>query len=187
MERSAMNEFLWRARNWLEEIGWPGVAGLALCAFSALLGATVISARVAELDALQAEILGLQARYLMTGSAAAGGRSSGEEQLQNFYGFFPPLSTLPDWLERIYAAAEKNGVALDVGEYRLVQERGWRLARYQLTLPVKGSYGQIRGFVAQVLTEVPASALDEIGFRRDAVATDRVDVRLRLTLYLARG
>lgn len=182
-----MSEFLWRARDWLEEIGWPGIAGLALCAFSAVLAATAISTKVAELDELQAEVQGLQTRYLMTGSVGTGARSSREEQLQHFYGFFPPLSTLPDWLERIYAAAEKNGVALEVGEYRLVQERGWRLARYQLTLPVKGSYRQIRSFVAQVLTDVPAAALDEIGFRRDAVGTDRIDVRLRLTLYLGRA
>jgi hypothetical protein len=94
---------------------------------------------------------------------------------------------LPDWLERIYGAAEKNGVALEVGEYRLVQEKGWKLARYQLTLPVKGSYGQVRGFIAQVLTDVPAAALEEIGFRRDTVGTDRIDVRVRLTLYLGRA
>jgi len=182
-----MNEYLWRARNWLEGIGWPGVVGLALLAFSAGLAATAISSRAAELDALQAEVHALQERYLMTGSTAPGGRVTREEQLEAFYGFFPPLATLPDWLERIYAAAEKNGVALEIGEYRLVQERGWRLARYQLTLPVKGSYRQIRAFVAQVLTEVPAAALDEIGFRRDAAASDRIDVRLRLTLYMGRA
>jgi len=182
-----MNEYLWRARNWLEGIGWHGTAGLGMLAFSAVLAMTAISSRVSELDVLQAEVEELQARYLMTGTTAPGGRSTREEQLQAFYGFFPPLSTLPDWLERIYAAAEKNGVALEIGEYRLVQERGWRLARYQLTLPVKGSYRQIRGFVAQVLTEVPAAALDEIGFRRDAAASDRIDARLRLTLYMGRA
>ena len=181
-----MNRHLWQARDWLERIGWPGVVGLALLVFSAGLAATATTSRVADLEALQDEVQTLQARYLMTGTTAPGGRSTREEQLQTFYGFFPALSTLPDWLERIYAAAEKNGVVLEVGEYRLVQERGWRLARYQLTLPVKGSYRQVRGFVAQVLTDVPAAALDEIGFRRDGVGTDRIDVRLRLTLYMAR-
>ena len=67
-----------------------------------------------------------------------------------------------------------------------MQDRNWKLTRYQLTLPVKGSYRQIRGFIAQVLTDVPASALEEIGFRRDTVGTDRIDARLRLTLYLGR-
>jgi Tfp pilus assembly protein PilO len=186
MERAAMTEYVLRTRYWLEGIGWPGITGLALCVLSVVIAATAITARLAELDALRAENRGLHER-LATDSVQSKAKATREEELLAFYGFFPPLSTLPDWLERIYGAAEKNGVALEVGEYRLVQEKGWRLARYQLNLPVKGSYGQIRGFIAQVLTDVPASALEEIGFRRDTVGTDRVDVRLRLTLYLGRA
>lgn len=181
-----MSEFVQRARYWLEGIGWPGIAGLALCALSILIAATAITARLAELDALRAQNQGSRERVAGDGGPARA-KTTREEELLNFYGFFPPLSTLPDWLDRIYSAAEKNGVALETGEYRLVQEKGWRLARYHLTLPVKGSYGQVRGFIAQVLTEVPASALDEIGFRRDSVGTDRIDVRLRLTLYMGRA
>jgi hypothetical protein len=185
MERAAMNEFAARARYWLEGIGWPGSAGLVLCALSIVIAATAITSRLDELDALRAESQRSPER-LADGSLPRG-KPTREEELLNFYGFFPPLSTLPDWLERIYAAADKNGVALETGEYRLVQEKGWRLARYQLTLPVKGSYGQVRGFIAQVLTDVPASALDEIGIKRDTVGTDRIDVRLRITLYLGRA
>jgi len=182
-----MNELAWRARNWLDGIGWHGTTGLALLAFSAMLAATAISARVGELDAVRTEVERLQARYLMSGGVQGQGKASREDQLQSFYGFFPPLSTLPDWLERIYAAADKNGVTLETGEYKLVQERGWKLSRYQLTLPVRGSYGQIRGFIAQVLTEVPAAALDEVGFRRETIGSERLDARLRLTLYLGRA
>jgi hypothetical protein len=180
-----MSEYLSRTRYWLEGIGWPGVAGIALFVLSVAVAATAITARLAELDALREQNRGLQAR-LATDSASRA-KATRDEELLSFYGFFPPLSSLPDWLERIYSAAEKNGVALETGEYRLVQEKGWRLARYQLTLPVKGSYGQIRGFIAQVLTDVPASSLEEIGFRRDTVGSDRVDVRLRLTIYLGRA
>lgn len=180
-----MSEYLWRARYWLEGIGWPGITGLALCILSVVIAATAITARLSELDALREQDRGLEARLATDGASRA--KVTREEELLSFYGFFPPLSSLPDWLERIYSAAEKNGVVLEAGEYRLVQEKGWRLARYQLTLPVKGSYGQVRGFIAQVLTDVPASALEEIGFRRDTVGTDRVDVRLRLTLYMGRA
>jgi hypothetical protein len=180
-----MSEYLWRGRYWLEGIGWPGISGLALCVVSVAIAVTAITARLSELDALREQNRGLQAQLATDGTSRA--KATREEEMLTFYGFFPPLSTLPDWLDRIYSAAEKNGVALEVGEYRLVQEKGWRLARYQLTLPVKGSYTQIRGFIAQVLTDVPAAALDEIGFRRDTVGTDRIDVRVRLTLYLGRA
>lgn len=181
-----MSEYVWRARYWLEGIGWPGVAGLALFALSIAVAATAISVRLAEFDAVRAQSEGRQER--VTGDAQSRAHAaSRDEQLLKFYGHFPALSTLPDWLERVYGAAEKNGVALEIGEYRLVQEKNWKLTRYQLTLPVKGSYQQIRGFIAQVLTDVPASAIEEIGFRRDTVGSDRIDARLRLTLYLGRA
>lgn len=180
-----MSEYVWRARYWLEGIGWPGVAGLVLFALSIAVAATAISVRLAELDAVRAESEGGHER--VAGDAQSRAQASRDEQLLKFYGHFPALSTLPDWLERVYSAAEKNGVALEIGEYRLVQEKNWKLTRYQVTLPVKGSYQQIRGFIAQVLTDVPASALEEIGFRRDTVGSDRIDARLRLTLYLGRA
>lgn len=180
-----MSEYVSRARYWLEGIGWPGITGLALFALSIAVAATAISVRLAELDAVRAAGEGQEERR--AGDAQSRAQASRDEQLLTFYGHFPALSTLPDWLERVYGAAEKNGVALEIGEYRLVQDKNWKLTRYQLTLPVKGSYQQIRGFIAQVLTDVPASALEEIGFRRDTVGSDRIDARLRLTLYLGRA
>lgn len=180
-----MSEYVGRARYWLEGIGWPGMAGLALFALSIAVAATAISVRMAELDAVRAESEGQHERG--AGDAQSRAQASRDEQLLKFYGHFPALSTLPDWLERVYGAAEKNGVALEIGEYRLVQDKNWKLTRYQVTLPVKGTYQQIRGFIAQVLTDVPASALEEIGFRRDTVGSDRIDARLRLTLYLGRA
>jgi hypothetical protein len=177
---------LWFARRILERAGWRGAAGLALLLAGATVCATAVPARVAELQELRQEIGALRARYLMSGGKPAGTRSPREEQLANFYGYFPPLTSLPDWLGRIYDAAEANGVQLDAGEYKLVQERDWKLARYQVTLPLKGSYGQVRGFMAQVLNEVPAAALDEVAFRREGIGATALDVRVKLTLYLRR-
>jgi hypothetical protein len=75
-------------------------------------------------------------------------------------------------------------VALDSGEYRLSRTAGERLARYEITLPLKGSYAQIRGFVADVLAAVPAAVLDEVNLRREGVDSARLDARVRLTLYV---
>ena len=181
-----MKRALWLARQALERAGWQGAAGVGLLVVSIILCATALPARIAERDGLRQEIDGLRARYLMSGGAVDVTKSPREDQLATFYGFFPKLTTLPDWLERIYDAADANGVALEAGEYRLIQERDWKLARYQLTLPLKGSYTQVRGFVAQVLNEIPAAALDEVAFKREAIGATALDVRVKLTLYLGR-
>ena len=110
--------------------------------------------------------------------------SASGDRLANFYAFFPPLNSTPDWLRRIFALAEAQGLRLEAGEYKLTRERDLQLSRYELNLPVRGSYAQIREFVAQVLTEVPASSLDELRLKRDDPSSSTVEARIKLTLYL---
>jgi hypothetical protein len=76
-------------------------------------------------------------------------------------------------------------LTLDLGEYSMVQERGSRLARYQITLPLKGNYAQIRSFIGEVLREVPASSLDDIALKREAIGSPLLDARIKLTLFVA--
>lgn len=181
-----MSRMIWLARQKLERMGWPGALGIGLLLFSAAFCATAIPARVAKFNELQQELAALRANALLPGGGAGGAVASREERLRSFYEFFPPMSTLPDWLERIYGAAGKNGVALENGEYKLTGERDSKLARYQLTFPIKASYAQVRGFVAQVLNEVPAAAIEEVAFKREAIGSTLLEARVRLTIYLGR-
>lgn len=182
-----MRRLAWQLREALDAIGWQGVLGITLLMVSGVLAATVLPSRLADLDRAQSHVETARARLLLAGPDRGGRGNARDDQLANFYAFFPPLTTLPDWLERIYAAAEKNGVQLDTGEYKLLQETNRKLARYQLTLPVRGSYTQVRGFIADVLTDVPAAALDDVGFRREAVGNAVLDTRIRFTLYMGRA
>jgi Tfp pilus assembly protein PilO len=94
------------------------------------------------------------------------------------------MQSSPDWLGKIHAAARSKGLALRSGEYRLERAADQRFARYQITLPVVGSYAQIRGFVGQVLADVPAAALEDITLRRESASSPSLEARIRLTLYL---
>lgn len=87
-------------------------------------------------------------------------------------------------MEKIYAAAAKFNLNLDQGDYQLVQERDLKLARYEMVLPVRGDYVQIRKFVALALSEVPTLALDGISLTRQNITDPTVDAQLRMTLYL---
>jgi len=181
-----MTRLSWELRRAFESLGWYGKSGLFMLLAAVVLGVAVLPARMDELEKITAEVDALNARLRLTGPGSGKRADSHEEKLGTFYKFFPSADSLPDWLERIYAAAEKNGVRVDAGEYKLLQERGWKLDKYQITLPVKGSYPQIRGFISQVLADIPAIALDEVDFRRDGVGNAVLDVRLRLTLFTGR-
>jgi len=185
MAAPALKAALWRARLVLEHTGWPGALGIALLVLSTAYAALAIAPAIAERDALAQELVGAQERHrTMRGDPQRA--LEGDEGLQRFYAYFPPLATAADWLERIYGVAERGGLTLSSGEYRLVDDRDARLARYQVTLPLHGSYTQVRAFLARVLDSVPAAALEEVTFRREAVDSTTLEVRVRLTLYLGK-
>lgn len=179
-----MNRLAWIAKRWLVRVGWPGAVGLGLLAFAAAFYASAVARRVEERTALKAQAEELRARYRMAQARPDAVKPGKERQLRTFYEFFPHYSSLPDWFARINAAAQTMGLSLDLGEYSMVQERGARLARYQLTFPLKGNYGQIRGFIGEVLREVPASSLDDISLKRETIGSELLDARIKLTLYL---
>lgn len=162
-------------------MGWPGLTGLALIVASAAIFASTLVPLSTRVDEAKADVESLRAKLRAAPSAIGAG---GGDRLSNFYAFFPPLSSTPEWLQRIFGLAEAQGLRLEVGEYKLSRERDLRLARYELNLPVRGAYAQIREFVGQVLTEVPASSLDELSMKRDDPSSPTVEARIKLTLYL---
>ena len=87
-------------------------------------------------------------------------------------------------VKTLFKLAGQAGLTLRQGEYKAAYDRNARLHTYQVTLPVKGSYGAIWQFALGALRAIPFAALDEISFKRDAIGEANVEVRLRLTFYL---
>ncbi|NUT60846.1 hypothetical protein HNO82_06940 [Herbaspirillum sp. C9C3] len=106
------------------------------------------------------------------------------DELGNFYEFFPPLERMPDLLDRMYRAAVEQGVLLDRGDYQLSSERDVKLIRYDIALPVKGGYLQVRKFVAQALNDIPSLSLESIVFNRQRINEQQLDVQIKFSLYL---
>lgn len=107
-----------------------------------------------------------------------------DERFIEFYQYFPTTQSTPDSLGVIYKAAEQQGVQLTEGDYKLVPVRGDKLVGYQVSLPVRGTYIQLRKFIVQLLNETPAVSLDELSFKRETIAHNEVEAKIRLTLYL---
>jgi Tfp pilus assembly protein PilO len=177
----------WWLRRERSRLGWRGLAGAAL--LLATLAVAVLALRPAaqRIDSLRTEVTALRAA-LRTGTVAAPvPPASRADQLDTFHAFFPGADTLPAWLERIHEAARHNGIALDVGDYQLQPGGAERLMRYHVRLPVRGSYPQIRAFVAEVLNRVPAAALEELQLRREAIGAPQLEARLSFVVLLGGG
>lgn len=89
-----------------------------------------------------------------------------------------------DLLKSLFKIAADASVTLAQADYRLQPDADCACQQLQITLPIKGTYLQVRAFVEAALASIPALALDEIAFRRETVKNPNVEARLRLSLYL---
>jgi hypothetical protein len=164
----------------VESLGWPGILGLGLFVFVTAFYFSTFRPEQARLGEIQAEV----SKLVESRTRAVEAPKSSGEKLTAFYQFFPPTGHIADLLGKIYAAADKQSLQLDHGEYKAVGDTVGRLTNYQITLPVKGTYPQIRKFVAAALAEVPNLSLDSIQFERQKVGEPTVEAKVKLVLYL---
>ena len=110
-----------------------------------------------------------------------------QEQLAAFYDYFPAEGQMVEILARLHDAAPRRNLSLPQGEYRLVGGTSQPLMRYEMVLPVKGNYQDIRGYVSDVLMEQPGIALDALTLMRENNTRVGVDAELHFTLYVRAG
>lgn len=174
----------WAFAGVLHRIGWLGIAGVALI----LLGiATLLFSSLHLEPVVERDREGLAQALADTRSRPrpiTEERQSPGARLEQFYGDFPVVADIPATLGTLVTLAAANGLALEQGQYRLGAEPAGSLLRYEMKLPVRGSYRQIRGFVEAVLVEVPSYALDGIEFKREAVRDTALDAVLDFSLYV---
>jgi Tfp pilus assembly protein PilO len=177
-----MNRLQWALKRWLLGLRWPGWAGLGLLMFAAALYTGAVRPAKQHLQALDREAAELARKT--GGRIAAAEPVTSRSQLSNFYAFFPLTRSLPDVMAQIEHTARAHELMLEKGEYRLSRESEFRLARYQIMLPVRGSYTNIRGFVNDVLDAVPAVALEDLTLKREAADDPELEAKVRFLLYL---
>jgi len=107
-------------------------------------------------------------------------------ELEAFYALFPPVEKLGSELERLYGFARASGLELLQGEYR-VERRPAGLTFYRVTLPVRGTYTQLRRFGSEVLTRMPNTSIDGLRFERKKPGDALLDAQLRLTIHFRPG
>jgi len=83
------------------------------------------------------------------------------------------------------AQHREYGIELQSARYATPQAGG-RIARYEIVLPVSGSYAQIRDFLKRALAEIPVLSLDQMALKRDNRTDGTVAAELHLTLHLVR-
>jgi hypothetical protein len=169
---------------YLNQLGITGGLGLAMLLLAVAGWYTLVHTSELDIAGTQRKLQSLQRQAASTSSLPVSSALDHEEQLRVFYTSFAPADKLPDTLKHIYKAAEKHGLLLETGEYARLQTGSDRLARFRVSLPVKGSFKQVLGFMDTVLKENNTVALENAVFKRDKVDDEAVEAKLVYLVYM---
>jgi len=163
----------------LRRLGAAGVLGIGVLLGCAGFYLSTLAPLIEEIPAQKAALERLQSRTLYQ-PASAGGRA---EELQRFHNLFPPAERLTDEVARLHRLGRAAGLDLAQGEYRL-ERRASGLWAYRVTLPVRGSYPQLRDFLGALLKDMPIASIEGLRFERKRAADTQLEAQVRVTVHL---
>ena len=175
MKQKAMKH-LYRLRD---ELGITGLAALLLFAAAGVF-------LVSVLQPLKERSRILESRAGTVRDLAPGQAGNASEKIGALYQYLDKPETTTDWLAKLYAIGKATGVELQSASYK-TQSAGGRLERYEIVVPLTGSYTQMRDFLKRSLAEIPVLSLDQISLKRENRREGTVQAELRLTLHLVKS
>lgn len=165
-----------------EELGALGLAALAVLAIALVFFLVAVKPLEESLVRIDRELRDAARRgapgYVKTANAR-----DPASKLVDFYALFKSEEGKAVWLARINGIATASGLELRSAEYRLADSAG-RIERYEITLPVVGTYAQVWTFLESALVEIPTLSLDRVSLRRKSVGEPRAEAEVSLTLHL---
>lgn len=181
MARITLEPWLIRARWHVTRLGTSGKIGVGLLVLTLVFFMAAVLPQKQALVALKNRVEAMQqAQPDLAGQA----KLTNNQALQVFYEFLPHSDSSPYWISEIDRIARENGVELNSSDYRLMAEKDSKLVRYEIQLPLRGTYPQIRAFIAEALQAIPSLVLADIALKRETIQAGRVEARLNLYLYL---
>ena len=166
------------------DLGVMGQAGLALLGVTVLFVAFVLGPLQSRERALRDSLERYQRR-----AAPAAGQGPSLGKLDSLYTYLEKSEGPTDWLAKLYGISQATGVELQSATYRSPEEKensGKKIQRYEIVLPVQGSYPQLREFLRRALAEIPVLSLDQLSLKRESRDAGAVQAELHMTLHLVK-
>lgn len=175
-----------RVHEYLRQLGWAPLAGVVLMLGAALHGAGQLG-QWQDLQTLQARSEDVSEQLAQVRRGERPPVAASVDPLQGLQQQLPAQPEATEAIERLYRLARDEKISLSRGEYALGVDPDTKLARYQILLPLRGSYLQIRRFLQALLAQMPALVLEDIDLQRKRIGDSELTGRIRMTLYLSRS
>jgi Tfp pilus assembly protein PilO len=162
------------------QLGGLGFASLLLLAAAAAFQFLVVEPMQAR-NAPLSERVAREAPRAQTGQPA-----STADKVSAVYDFLRTEEQTTDWLAKLHGIGTATGVQFKTATYRTQQTEG-RIVRYEIVLPVAGSYPQIREFLKRSLAEIPVLSIDQLALKRESRNDGALQAELRMTLHMVKS
>ena len=179
-----MKRLEWEAKKWADCLGVSGLAGLGLIVLTLAVFLGVVLPAESKLLSSANAVADLQNRHSLDLANPAAPKQPTESGITAFYKSLPSDKNATQQMRKIYQIAGKQSLQLSQGEYKFSHEKDAHLGSYQITLPVKGSYVQVRKFIAKVMNAMPMVALDGVSFKRESIGGTEVEAKIQFTIFL---
>jgi hypothetical protein len=158
----------------MHEIGRAGLAGAALLA-------AAIAFHALALQPLEERAARLGAKASRLAPAGADGAAG---KVAAVYDYLKKDEDTTDWLAKLHGIGVATGLQMKSASYRTQKTEG-RIVRYEIVLPVEGSYPQVRDFLKRSLAEIPVMSVDSVSLKRAAKGS--IQAEMRLTLHMVKA
>lgn len=173
--------------EYLQSLGVPGLAGLALLVVALTWGLAGLLPDWQSLQTISQQTREAHEYLAKVEDGTVAPPVVPQRQLDDFRSKLPSQPQATVAIDKIYALAAQERITLARGEYSLGIDPKTHLARYQILLPVRGSYPQLRRFLHALLGQLPAVVVEDVEFQRKKIADTDLNGRIRMTLYLSRS
>jgi Tfp pilus assembly protein PilN len=159
----------------IERIGMAGVAAIGLLA-AALFFSNFMVRPLEERNAL----------LMQSASGKANTAAPSGEKVAAVYAYLQKEEETTDWLAKLHGIGTATGVQMRAATYGTKPAEG-RIVRYEIVLPVAGSYAQIRDFLKRAQAEIPVMSIDQVTLKKDEKKGGEIHAEMRLTLHMVKS
>jgi len=164
-------------KNIVERIGVAGVAAIGLLAAALFFSNFMVKP-------LEQKNLSLTEAATRQGRKADSAQSG--EKVAAVYEYLRKEEDTTDWLAKLHGIGTATGIQMRTASYRTQPTEG-RIVRYEIVLPVTGSYGQIRDFLKRAALEIPVLSIDQVTLKKEEKKGGSLHAEMRLTLHMVKS
>ena len=161
----------------VDRIGFAGIAAIGLLAAALLFSNFVVR----PLESRNSLLVETSARHGRKADAGVPG-----EKVAAVYAYLQKEEGTTDWLAKLHGIGAATGLQLRSASYKTLPAEG-RIVRYEMVLPVAGSYAQIRDFLKRAQAEIPVMSIDQVTLKKDEKKGGAIHAEMRLTLHMVKS